>query len=136
MYEIYSTELAHHGILGQRWGVRRFQNSDGSLTSEGSKRYKLKEGHKLTKVEAAYDNGYRNGKKHERIAANTGAVIGAGLSLAKSAKKGRSKTSTILAAIGSATLGSVAATTGKAFCDIFLRKGDEFGYLRGEIDGK
>lgn len=32
-------ELYHHGILGQRWGVRRFQNEDGSLTAEGRSRY-------------------------------------------------------------------------------------------------
>jgi len=31
--------LAHHGIKGQRWGIRRFQNEDGSLTAEGKKRY-------------------------------------------------------------------------------------------------
>lgn len=31
--------LAHHGIKGQKWGVRRYQNSDGSLTDEGRKRY-------------------------------------------------------------------------------------------------
>lgn len=31
--------LEHHGIKGQRWGVRRFQNKDGSLTSAGKKRY-------------------------------------------------------------------------------------------------
>lgn len=35
----YSTyELRHHGILGQKWGVRRFQNKDGTLTSAGKKR--------------------------------------------------------------------------------------------------
>lgn len=31
-------ELYHHGILGQKWGIRRFQNKDGSYTSEGKKR--------------------------------------------------------------------------------------------------
>ena len=31
--------LAHHGIKGQEWGVRRFQESDGSLTLAGRKRY-------------------------------------------------------------------------------------------------
>lgn len=34
-----SEELAHHGIHGMKWGVRRFQNKDGSLTAAGKKRY-------------------------------------------------------------------------------------------------
>ena len=33
------TELYHHGILGQKWGIRRYQNTDGSLTNAGKKRY-------------------------------------------------------------------------------------------------
>ena len=35
----YETELYHHGIRGQKWGQRRFQNADGSLTSKGKARY-------------------------------------------------------------------------------------------------
>ena len=33
------SDLRHHGIKGQKWGVRRFQNKDGSLTPAGAKRY-------------------------------------------------------------------------------------------------
>ena len=34
----YPTYLIHYGIQGQKWGVRRFQNEDGSYTSEGLER--------------------------------------------------------------------------------------------------
>lgn len=36
-------ELYHHGIKGQKWGRRRYQNADGSLTAEGKTRYGTKE---------------------------------------------------------------------------------------------
>lgn len=43
MSHTHSNELAHWGIKGMRWGVRRFQNADGSLTPAGRKRYKYVE---------------------------------------------------------------------------------------------
>ena len=33
-------ELKHWGILGMKWGIRRYQNPDGSLTPEGKERYR------------------------------------------------------------------------------------------------
>lgn len=57
----YSSELCHHGILGQRWGVRRFQNSDGSLTSEGKNRYGVKEQKREQKIaKKSQKIGYRS----------------------------------------------------------------------------
>ena len=43
--------LAHHGVKGQRWGVRRFQNPDGSLTEKGKRRMETLQG-KSDKLDA------------------------------------------------------------------------------------
>ena len=37
-----SDELQHWGIKGMKWGVRRFENPDGTLTEAGKKRYNKK----------------------------------------------------------------------------------------------
>ncbi len=36
-------QLSHHGILGMKWGIRRYQNKDGSLTPAGKKRLERKD---------------------------------------------------------------------------------------------
>lgn len=38
-----TNELRHWGTLGMKWGVRRYQNEDGTLTSEGKERYRDKD---------------------------------------------------------------------------------------------
>ena len=50
-----NTELYHHGIKGQKWGRRRFQNKDGTLTPAGKKRY---------------DNEYMRLKEEKKVLTN------------------------------------------------------------------
>lgn len=36
---VYGNYLKHYGVLGMKWGIRRYQNADGTLTEAGKKRY-------------------------------------------------------------------------------------------------
>lgn len=56
-YEIY-----HAGVKGMRWGVRRYQNADGSLTPEGKKRYYQEADAAGYKQEGYGGRRYKSGK--------------------------------------------------------------------------
>ena len=72
--------IMHYGVSGQKWGIRRYQNADGTLTPEGMARYGISDGKNKTE---------RQNKM--------------------SAEERRSKTNKVLAAVGGLTLASLAA---------------------------
>ena len=72
-YTINNNELYHHGIKGMKWGVRRFQNADGSRTAAGKKRIKSKE----------KTSNKSTGKSIKKTAIKWGIILGASLATAK-----------------------------------------------------
>lgn len=59
-------ELYHHGIKGQKWGVRRYQNADGTLTEAGKKRQAKQEA-KTEKRNARIDKKIDNIEKMKKV---------------------------------------------------------------------
>ena len=116
----YSNELYHYGVKGQKWGIRRYQNPNGTLTEEGKIRYgvdpktgKLSdEGKKLLKQDID-DQGKRkvNIFGSLGIGAATASAIAVGIGLAEGIM------STKLAI---STLSSAAITAGTSVVALLL----------------
>ena len=71
--EYQENHIEHHGVLGQKWGIRRYQNPDGTLTEKGRKKYRKyydendvmteKGRHQMERKETYYNNRSENDKR-------------------------------------------------------------------------
>lgn len=132
-------DIYHHGIKGQKWGVRRFVNPDGTLTPEGKRRYGTaenfyasKQGQKLAKQKQSLVSSRSKlgnlASKHKKGLAIAGGLLAAGAA----------------AVIASKVIGSNSSKKGADICksiltdkDGYSSKGTEFsiGTKKGNISG-
>lgn len=122
-----ANSLEHWGIKGQKWGIRRYQNPDGTLTPEGIVRYAKKDAKEYARAKMSYGTGAGNRRKLINATVNDRARKNKGyqkefekqlneLDMAKIAKKegGRSHRKQQREKVGVTVAAGVAAVAGAA----------------------
>ena len=103
--------LAHHGILGMKWGIRRYQNEDGTLTVAGKKRYEKN----ARTIEKTPGRVFRRVAVSAASAGTSAAALKTGvdtLPITAKAALTASKGASYIAYHGGALIGGEAAKTG------------------------
>lgn len=146
-YYMYpNEELYHHGIKGQKWGVRRYQNKDGSLTPAGRKRQAKQEYNTERKAaKAKYKSAMRDADgsdRNKQIAKKVAAAVVMTATVSAAAAlyaKNPKAVNYVVAKMGKATVsglkkgGSKAMSAGKKYVDEAVR-GAKDGFREGAYE--
>jgi hypothetical protein len=111
------TFIKHHGIKGMRWGVRRFQNPDGSLTDRGRRKYGSVEAFNKAR---STRNKVNRGAKIGRVA-GTAIKLGSVASVAYFASKGKTNFGMVKAGLKALPAAALGVTAGH-----MVQKGSKF----------
>ena len=128
----YNQELYHYGIKGQKWGIRRFQKKDGTLTSEGKKRYSDES---TTKSKSTTASSHKKIKvTHRDVLEKKYRDSGMSPEEAKAAADKRIKVEKAVAITAGLTVAACAAYYAKnkyaeTYCDQVLKAGTTFHNL-------
>lgn len=127
---ISQNELYHHGIKGMKWGVRRFQNEDGSLTSAGKKRYDDDSTGSDKRLSSNSDSKTpRKGLIQKRKDKLTEHYIskGYGPEAAKTMAEQRMRTEAVLAVVGTVAVTAVAIKVARRIGQDYVDQTFKFG---------
>lgn len=112
IYVIYNGELYHSGVKGMKWGIRRYQNQDGTLTAEGKRKYGKSTG-KSSNYRTKLENKYKS--------------MGMTASQARYQADRNIKIKKILAVTAAVTVAAAATYAGtkiaKEYCDRTIKSG-------------
>lgn len=114
----YEYEIYHHGIKGMKWGVRRYQNKDGSLTNAGKIRYS-EESNKQIKVNKDGSKTIPSGFVFNRVGKNTMDVNQSG---GLYVSYGKDDAARYVKSLGPTTMGKLLGTAGESVQHITVKK--------------
>lgn len=117
-------ELYHHGVKGQKWGVRRYQNEDGTLTAAGKKRYTNSDGSLNEKGKKKFGDSVKTAaSSDDKIDSNTAIE---NINTFANITRGAAAVASAIPGIGSiASVSSAVIWFGSSVCVAILKKRKE-----------